>query len=314
MRRLVTISAFIAAVPLAAQLQQGVAAYEQGRLDDAKRILAPLANDAKAQATLGLIAMRQNDDDGAVAAFEKAVALAPTSAEYHFHLGEAYGSVAQKASFFKQATLGPKVRDEFEKAVQLDANYLDARFGLIDFYMLAPGIMGGGEDKAFAEAAEIKKRDRAMGHRAYARIYNRKKQPELVRKEWLDYVHEEPQSARAHTSLGTYLGMTDKKFKEGFDELDLALKLDATYMPAWFRVGQLAATSGAQLARGEEALRKYLTYTPKDNEPDTASTHYFLGMIYEKEGKKAEAKQAYAMAVKLNPTVKPFQEALKRMS
>ena len=59
---------------------------------------------------------------------------------------------------------------------------------------------------------------------------------------------------------------------------------------------------------------KYLAYTPKENEPALANAHYVLGAIYEKEGKKAEAKQAYQAALKLNPTLKQASEALKRLS
>jgi Flp pilus assembly protein TadD len=40
----------------------------------------------------------------------------------------------------------------------------------------------------------------------------------------------------------------------------------------------------------------------------------FLGAVYEKEGKKTEAKQAYEAALKLNPTLKSAAEGLKRVS
>ena len=85
-------------------------------------------------------------------------------------------------------------------------------------------------------------------------------------------------------------------------------------MSAHFRVGQIAALSGTNFNRGEEELKKYLAYTPGQNEPDLASTHYFLGMIYEKQGKKPEAKEQFATALKMNPGSKAFNEAVKRTS
>lgn len=314
MKKWITIACAIVALPAYAQLQQGVALYEQKRYEEAKKVLAPLSGDPEAVKTLGLIALRQNDAERASDLFEKAAELRPSSAEIHFHLGEAYGALAMRASIFKQASLATKVRNEFERAVELDPNLLDARFGLIDFYTMAPGIMGGSAEKAAQQATEIRKRDAYLGHRAFARVYSRQKKVDLARKEWLDFVKEQPQSARAHAALGSFLGMTDKKIREGFEEIDTALHLDPGFMPAWFRLGQLAGESGAQLPRGEEALRKYLAYQPKDNEPDLASAHYYLGMVYEKQGKKAAAKEAYAAAVRLNPSVPPFQEALKRVS
>jgi TolA-binding protein len=67
-------------------------------------------------------------------------------------------------------------------------------------------------------------------------------------------------------------------------------------------------------AHGEELLRKYLAYTPKENEPSLARAHYWLGQIFEKQGRKAEAKASFTTSLKLNPAQKDVAEALKRVS
>jgi Tfp pilus assembly protein PilF len=210
--------------------------------------------------------------------------------------------------------MASKMKAEWERAVQLDPNYIDARLSLIVFYVLAPGLMGGGEAKALEQAVEIKRRDSLQGHRAFAYIYIQQKKFDLARNEYVDAVHEDPNSARAHAALGTFLATNDKNYRGAFDEIEKALQLDPAYMPAWFRLGQVAALSGTNDARGEEALKRYLTYEPKDNEPDLATAHYNLGQIYEKQGRKAEARQSYAAAVRLSPGTKTFQDALKRVS
>ena len=56
------------------------------------------------------------------------------------------------SNFFKAASLAGKVRNEFETAVRLDPNNVDARSDLGEFYLEAPGIVGGGRDKAEAQA------------------------------------------------------------------------------------------------------------------------------------------------------------------
>lgn len=302
------------ALPLYAQVPQAVALMGQGRYEEAKKLLTPLANDPEALDTLARIAMAQDNADEAEKLLEKAIRLRPNSAMYHFHLGEAYGNEALKASLFGKATLAGKVHDEFEKAVQLDPNMIEPRFGLIDFYTMAPSFMGGDKDKAAVQAAEIKKRDLYQGHRAYARIYQREKKTDLARKEYQDLVREQPQSARAHNALASFYAGVDKNFKAAFDELDTALKVEPSYMPTWYRLGAIAGTSGAQLQRGEEALRKYLTYQPKENEPGLGDAHYFLGVVLEKLGRKPEAKQAFLTALRFNPASKQIAEALKRVS
>ena len=261
----------------------------------------------------GMAALERDDYDKAVAIFTKVIAAQPKNAEAYFRRGTAYGSLAQRAGILKQASLASKTRADFEKAVELDANLLDARFGLIDFYLLAPGFMGGSDEKAAAQAAEIKKRDALAGHRAYARIYTHQKKDDLARKEFVDAVRENPKSARAHYMLAGFLINNDKNWSGSLHELDQALTLDPAFMPTYLRLGAHAALSGTNYARGEEALRKYLAYKPADNEPPLASAWYWLGMVQEKQGKKSDAKQSYLNAKKLGANDKQITEALKRV-
>src|SRR6185503_2742412 len=86
------------ALPVSAQLQQGIALFEQGRYEEARKVLTPLQNDPEAVETLGRIALLQEDNERAIELLERAVKMRPTSGPYHFHLAEAYGAQAQKAS------------------------------------------------------------------------------------------------------------------------------------------------------------------------------------------------------------------------
>jgi tetratricopeptide (TPR) repeat protein len=268
---------------------------------------APLIDQGRAALTCG-------QTDAAVDLLEKAVAQSPNSAEAHYYLGSAYGMKAQQSGMFGAMSIVGKVKEQFEKAVALNPRYIDARFGLVEFYAAAPGFMGGDADKALAQAAEIKKLDPLMAHRAVAMVYSSQKKLELAKKEYVDAVREQPASPRAHHYLGVYLANTEKNYKAAFDEFETAVKLDAAYMPALYWIGRTAGVSGANLARGEETLKKYLAYTPKEDEPPLANTHHWLGAIYEKLGRKAEAKQQYEIALKLNPSLKQSTEALKRVS
>jgi tetratricopeptide (TPR) repeat protein len=261
----------------------------------------------------GRAAMNRNDADAAATLLEKAVAQNPKSAEAHYLLGTAYGSQAQKASIFGQASLAGKTKDEFAKAVELDPNHLEARSGLVQFYVMAPGIMGGSYDKAFAQVEEIKKRDPLMAHRSAAFIYSHQKKTEEAKNEYFAEVKEFPKSPRAHVDLGLFYA-SEKNYKAAADEYGSALKIDPAFMPTYFRLGQLSVQSTADYARGEDALRKYLAYAPKETEPPLARAHYWLGQIFEKQGKKAEAKASFATSLKLNPNQKDVAEALKRVS
>lgn len=262
----------------------------------------------------GRAAINRGDTDAAVDILEKAVAQSPNSAEAHFYLANAYSTKGQDSGFFGAANYMPKIRNVFEKAIALNPKYVEARFGLIQFYAYAPGIMGGSYDKAFEQAKEIKTIDPFFGHRAYAFIYTQQKNTDLAKKEFVDAIREQPESPKAHSYYGLFLVNTEKNYIAAFAEFETARKLDSSYMPAVYHLGRTAAKANTDLARGKEALKEYLAYTPKENEPTPAYAHYFLGVIYENEGKKEEAKQSYEKALKLNPGLKEAAEGLKRMS
>ena len=262
----------------------------------------------------GRAAINRGDSDAAIEVMEKAIAQAPKSAEAHYVLGSAYGVKVQAGGMMAAAKYGSKLKHEFEKAVALDPKYVNARYALVQVYTEAPGILGGSYDKAFDQAKEIKTVDPVLGHRAYAFIYSQQKKLDLANKEYADAIREDPRSGKAHSFYGQYLASVEKNYAAALVELETALKIDPHYMPALYHLGRVASLANTNLARGEEALKQYLAYTPKENEPTPASAHTFLGAVYEKEGKKAEAKQAYETALKLNPTLKSAAEGLKRVS
>jgi tetratricopeptide (TPR) repeat protein len=264
-------------------------------------------------AAAGRAAMERHDLEKAAELLEQAIRAAPNVAEYHYLLGGTYGEQAMKTNIFGQMSLAKKAKAELERAVQLDPAYVDARLALIDYYLMAPGFMGGDPDKAVEQAAEVKKRNNVEGHRAYARVYARQKKVDLARKEYVDGVRENPASARAHYLLATFL-LNEKNWTGSLQELEAAQKLDPGYMPVSLRLGQHAALSGQNYTRGEELLRKYLAYKPATGEPGHASAWYYLGMIQEKRGLKAEAKASYLKARQLAPTWKEVEEALERVS
>ncbi|MCU1348115.1 MAG: Tetratricopeptide repeat-containing protein, partial [Acidobacteria bacterium] len=222
--------------------------------------------DAEALATVGRSAMSQGNADKAASCFEQAVAKKPNVSEYHLLLGQAYGTQAQHAGILSQAGLARKAKAELERAVQLDPNNLEARSGLVDYYVMAPGIMGGSDDKAREQANEIRKRDAFAGHRAFASIDAHDKQLDQARNEYIAAVREQPGVPKTHYWLGVFY-MGEKNYKASLEEMEAALKIDPAYMPAVFQIGHVAVLSSSNLARGEEALRRYLTYKPQSGEP-----------------------------------------------
>jgi tetratricopeptide (TPR) repeat protein len=258
--------------------------------------------------------LNSNQPDKAVALLEKAVAAKPNDAVRHFWLANAYGAAAQTAGMFRMLPLARKAGAEFETASKLDPNYIDARLGVMEFNLMVPGVMGGDVDKAREQAVEIRKRDAMLGHRAFAEVAAAKKDTNAARVEYAAAVRENPSSPKPHYWYGVYLMITEKNYKAASDELEAALRVDVNYMPAHFQIGHLAGLSGLNLSRGEQALQKYLASKPVIDDLPLYRAHYWLGIIYEKQGKSADARTQFQATLRLHPEDKDAKQGLKRVS
>lgn len=301
-------------VLFAQQLQKAKTLYDTGKPAEAAKLLEAINDEhkdyAEAQFYLGRIAFDKKEYDDAVDYFEEATEANTKNASYFEWLGNSYGLIARDANVVRQGFLAPKMRDAWEKAVALDPKNIGARQSLIEFYIQAPGFMGGSIDKAKATAREIIKLNAALGHRTLGNILVREKDVAGAEKEFLEMVKAD---ATLTPVLSNFYVM-HQQYDKAFAIFDEQLKKNPEDMSALYQVGKTSALSGKQLDRGEEALKKYLIYKPKENEPSHAGAYMRLAQIYEKRRNKAEAKRLFETALKLDKTLTEAQEGLVRVS
>ena len=82
---------------------------------------------------------------------------------------------------------------------------------------------------------------------------------------------------------------------------------------AHYQAGKALLNSGKDLGRAERYFRKYLTIEPEGGEPPLAAAHWRLGLVLEKEGKKAEAISELEESVRMDGDFKQAKEDLKRL-
>ncbi|MGH9674490.1 MAG: tetratricopeptide repeat protein [Bryobacteraceae bacterium] len=165
----------------------------------------PMPRDAAALAEAGKDALWKGDYRKSAELFEQAVKLAPNSSEYHLWLGRAYGRRAENSSILTAPRWASRCRQQFEKAVQLDAKNLEAISDLFSYYLEAPGIMGGGVDKAEQLASRIEPLDAAQYHHARARIAAKRKQWETAEREYRAAVDKAPDQPGRMIDLACFL-------------------------------------------------------------------------------------------------------------
>lgn len=154
-----------------AALERARQLYERTEYESAVQILAAIPNkQGPAFELLGKCRYMLGDFKKASEAFEKAVEAGPDNSSYHHWLGKAYGRRAENSSFLTAPGYASKARRSFEKAVELDPSNLEAMNDLFEYYLQAPGFLGGGMDKAKALAERIGKLNPAEHRYALARI------------------------------------------------------------------------------------------------------------------------------------------------
>ncbi len=109
-------------------------------------------------------------------ALEEAVRLAPDNSEAHLWLGRAYGRRAETSTFLTAPGLATKARASFEQAVTLDPANTEAASDFFEYYLEAPGFLGGGMEKAKALAEKTRESDPAEYHYRLGLIAGKQKE------------------------------------------------------------------------------------------------------------------------------------------
>jgi tetratricopeptide (TPR) repeat protein len=313
---LVALSALPAHAAESDAARRGRELFEQGRLDEARAVLEPAAKakpaDAECAFLMGRIAMRKNDPKTAERWFEAAVEQDDRRGDYHLWLGRAYGQQAQRSSAVRKPFLARKTKAQFERAVQLDPEDLDARSDLISYYTEAPGFMGGSIEKAREQVAEIRRRSAYRGCFAAARVAESQKDWDAAEREYQDAAKAFPESLDVPIALGISRTRAER-YDRAFEVFEGILATRPGEPAALYQIGRTAALSGQRLDRGEQALKEYLTLPASDSRPSPASAHWRLGMIHEKQGRKDLAREEYTAALALTPPQEEARKALARL-
>lgn len=138
------------------QFQQAAAVLEKAPQNDPDNL------ELLGQAYVGLKEFKK-----AIDVLDKAAGIAPARSMVQVWLGRAWGHRAEgnKLMAFSWAR---KAKDAFERAVQLDNKNVDALDDLFEYYINAPGVVGGGVDKAEKVAKQIATIDAGKGQRLLA--------------------------------------------------------------------------------------------------------------------------------------------------
>jgi tetratricopeptide (TPR) repeat protein len=188
---------------------------------------------------------------------QKAAAAQPANSEYLDWLGRAYGKRAETSNPLVAPGLAAKAREAFERSVQLDPKNSDALSDLFDYYLDAPGFLGGGYDKALAVADKIAAIDPPEGYFVKAKLAQKKKEYSAAEE------HLRTAIAIAPHEVGHMIALAKLLANEGrtreSDDVFLAAQNAAPNAPqVWFAHADVLIKQKRDLAEARNLLQKYM--------------------------------------------------------
>jgi len=197
-------------------------------------------------------------------AAEQCVQQHPQSAPCHVAQGVVLGVEALRGGWIRGLGRLGRIRSAFEQALKLDPLLFDARSHLQQLYLLVPGLIGGGRDRAEALELEIRERQPEQARLLRARLATRDKR-------W-----DEAERELAAISLGD-----SRSFQND------VLQAWTTLSRQWMK-----ANDHARARTRFEALAQQL--------PGLAQPVYLLGRVAADAGEHEEAVKLYTRARSLS--------------
>lgn len=155
-------------------MEKGEKLFQAKKYEEAQivfeEILKSKPSDAKVIEYLGDIASHNKSWQKAVDYYKKLKKLKPNEANVYFKYGGALGMRASEVNKIKALGLASEVKESFEKAIELNPKHIQARWGLIEYYLHLPGILGGSESKAISYSNELLKLSLVDGYLSRGRI------------------------------------------------------------------------------------------------------------------------------------------------
>lgn len=253
---------------------------EHGHYAKAEQALADTlrqnGSDHLAHCYLGRVYLIREDPDRAMAHFEKAVELQPENADYHLHLGQACGQKVMQSGIFGRMKYAKRTRNAFENAVKLDSTHIPSRIALTQYYTHAPGILGGGMEKAEVQARAVMKMDEIQGRYLRSQILEKQGRLEAAMAEMDSLESITPDSSKYAFVYQHY---------------------------GYFLISQDQPESAVEKFKKMIALQ-----------PENANAYDCLGDAYRAMGDLEKAAEAYRRALEVNPNFKYSKEKLEEIT
>ena len=260
LKRLIGIAALwsvFSAAAIGADLIKAEELFKKTDYDASLALLDKKAADGPTNFLLGRNYLMSGDPKKAADVFQKAVAAEAGNSEYMDWLGRAYGRRAETSNPLFAPSLASKARQAFEKAVALNPQNKEALSDLFDYYLEAPGFLGGGYDKAADVAEKMSKIDPPEAFFAKSRLAEKRKDFGIAEQSLRKAVATAPHEVSHVVSLAKFLAKQGRASES--DALFAQAEKAAPNAPTvWFARADTLIQQKRNLAEAKSLLQKYM--------------------------------------------------------
>ena len=319
-KSLTTIAVLIFAASVGAtesdHIERASSLVGSGRFSEAKSLLesevAIEPRNAEGFFLLGQAQLGLRDPQSAMNSFERAIEILPEASTHHLWLARAAAAASVDAGLLSRGLLARTTRRELQNAIDLNPADVEARLDLIRFFSVAPAIVGGGRDRAYAEATRLNVISAGDARLGFGIIAWSEGNFDAAVEHFRSAVQSAKERKRAWLWLG-YGMQRLHRWGEAFDAHESLGRVPNAGMHACFETGRTTVFSGVRLDEGRKCLERYTRHAPRLGEPSIAGAYLYLGRLERRAGNLAIARRHFLTAARLDPRSEEIQDEVEAM-
>lgn len=273
----------------------------------------PMEDDANWQRLRGAALIFLGSTEEGIEHLERALEMAPDDARSHWSMLPGLMARMNDTGAFGQLRLARQLRRSMEAAVDLDPDNPEYRYGLMQYYIGAPGVAGGSQRKAEEQRDKLASIDPLWGAAADALLLFDDGDNEAGLEKLLTAWDGGNGVQEVGMSI-VFNAQNLERWDTARSTAEQVLARKPGHPNALYQLGRTAALSGEHLDTALEALEHY-TALPFINpsHPSRAAAYWRKGQIHQHQGMPEEARKAWHTALELDPDFDDARESLSAL-
>lgn len=292
-------------------VQNALTYYDKEDYKTAKTLLDGIIvkddKNADAHYALAVVLSKMKKIDDAIDENKKAIELNGNNADYHYALARLYMIQINTVSIFSKMSISGSIKDELILALKADPNHRLAMINLTGFYIQAPSIAGGDNEKALELANKLMKIDEKQARIFLVQIYLNLNNSAKAAEETENLIKIDEYSGRFLLIQGLKKKGDLIKAEEQYKIIESKFGNNPEYFAFFNDYGYFLLNQ----KRFDEAIEKFKKQVQLA--PKSANAHDSLGEAYFNNKMLKESLAEYNKALELNPDLKSAKDKIKEI-